>query len=239
MPRSGKIRQFLDGLQVADLRAIHREFAPGVMAYEKDSDQDAFILRLRRSLKGAIERGDTTFSDLVEFAVRDAETRDRRHNTTIIENTLANLVFSRSLLYDSSKSVREQWICGEAFQALRMAFGEHSHTTVRVEHYFKRSRVDICVTYENPQTGTTYHYPIEVKRASETGNIKKLPRQLDKYRARIKPKPGKIYVFVVADVDKSLKRKVVRDTLNGARRRHDTKVIVKKNSDVRRALSNQ
>ena len=240
MPRIGKIRQFLDGLCVADLRAIRREFAPQVIPYGKDgSDKDALIRRLRRSLKGSISRTDLSLSDLVGFAIRDAKTRDRRNNTTIIEETLENIVFSRYLFYKRSKNIRERWICGETFQSLRMAFSDHPHTTVCVEQSFGRLRVDVCVTARDPENGSVSHYPIEVKRTSKTQNIKPLPRQLDNYRKCIKPRPAKIYVFVVADTEGSLQRTIVQDKLNGARRRKDTKVIVKEHSDVQRDLSSR
>jgi hypothetical protein len=236
MPRAGKIRQFLDALRVSDLRAVHRRFTPRVKSYESDSDRNAFVRRLRRSLKRSIDSNELSFADLVSFIVTDAEARDRRNNTTIIKKTLQNLSFSRHLMHKDASNVRERWICGETFQALRIAFENRPHATVELEKKFGRCSADICVTVGKPGSESVYHYPIEVKRASQTGNVKQLPGQLDKYRKYVRPKTQHIYVLAVGEVEGVLNRRIVSNVLNGARRRKDTTVIVKKRSSIRSPL---
>jgi len=233
MPAATKLRLFLNGLTVGDLRAVRRRFAQDIEPYSKRRDKKKFVDSLWSSISGAIDRDELSFDEFTRFVVRDAKTRDRRNNTTIIEATLENIVFSRHLMRGNARNVRENWICGEVFQALRIAFDKRDDTKVTLERQFQKCPVDVCVTVGSSHTSSVKHYPIEVKRASEIKSMRRLPRQLDKYRKYVSPGPEKIYVLAVSEVSGSLNKKPVRYILNGARRRTDTKVIEKKSSCIR------
>ena len=232
MPPASKLRLFLNALTVRDLRAVRRKFAPKIEPYSKRGDKGKFVDSLRSSISGALDKGKLSFEDVTRFVVQDAKSRDRRNNTTIIEDTLEHLTFSGHLMHKNAQNVRESWICGEVFQALRIAFDERTDAKVTLERRFQQCSVDICVSIEGSNGSPTKHYPIEVKRASERKSMRRLSRQLDDYRRYVNPGPEKIYVLAVSEVRDCLNRKTVRDILNGAKRRKDTRVIEKQASCI-------
>lgn len=226
MPRAGPLKQILRGLTVAELRSLRRTHCPRVTEYE--GDKDAFVDRLRNSLKRSIDEGDLTYEDIVAFLRDEFESDGPKRTTTRIRHTLEDLRISPCAGYKDSKAVRERWICSELYQALRYELADRPYD-VRQEVSFGRSSVDLLVSHEREDRT----YLIEAKLAGSYGSRERLLSQLRKYRKRV-PHLHRSFVLVVAERERDLpeNKDSVRHVVREAENEPNTDVIVKPPTDL-------
>lgn len=178
MSNPSALKQVLRSLDVEDLQAIRREHAERVSSgYNREN----LIQRLWDSLNGRI-----SVSKLMETALAEVQ-KDRRQHLTRIKHALERLVFSEHVTGGDASRARENWMCSEAFQALRYELGNATGKTdyfIELEKGSGQEGVDLCVTYDDGE-GRPMRYLIEAKRARNRSGMRGLSNQLSGYEETI------------------------------------------------------
>ncbi|OAQ51059.1 hypothetical protein HTG_19181 [Natrinema mahii] len=221
MPRAGPLKQLLRGLTVAELRSLRRTHCPQVTEY--GGDKDAFVDRLRNSLKRSIDDGNLTYEDLVAFLRSEFESNGPERATTCIRHTLQNLSVSPCAGYKDSRAVRERWICSELYQALHYELADLPYE-VQQEVSFSRSSVDLLVSHNHEDR----NYLIEAKLAGNYNSRERLLSQLRKYRKKV-PYLRRSFVLMVAERERDLpsNKASVDHAIQEAETEPKTEVVVK------------
>lgn len=222
MPRAGPLTQILRTLTVSELRSLRRTHAPRVREY--NGNKGEFIQRLRNSLKRSIDEGELTYADLMEFMREEFEQNGPQRATTRIRQTLNDLVISPNAGRADTTSVREGWICSEAYQVLRYTFEDLPYR-IEQERGFGRNSVDLLVTHEREQR----NYVIEAKLAGSYSSRERLLSQLRRYRKKV-PHLRRTYVLMVAETERDLpeNKGSVAHAIEEAEDEPDTEVILKR-----------
>ena len=222
MSNAGPVRQILRTLDISTLRRVRARLAPGVQEYA--GQKNAFVTRLRNSIAGS---GPDVCERLTNVILEIQDT-DYRRPTTRIRDALTNLVVSSNATRKTSKSVREYWICSEAFQALRYEFRDQPFE-IRQEVSVGNGSADLFVSHKERNA----NYVIEAKLHGKD-TIKKLPSQLRRYEDHVKYR-RKTYVFVIVWHKRSLPEEKwsVRSVIDEVEDRERTEVIVKRPGEIR------
>ncbi|WP_135824627.1 hypothetical protein [Halorussus ruber] len=227
MPRAGALKQILRSLTVAELRSVRREYCPRVTEY--DGDKSAFVERIRRSLKRSMDDGECSYGDLVE-TIRDELSSDGPERvTTRIRHVLNEVEISSNAGRESSRSVREGWICSEIFQGLRYRLADRPYE-IEQEATFGRSSVDLLVSHVREDR----QYVVEVKLAGSYSSRERLLSQLRKYRKKV-PNLKRSFVLMVAERERDLpeNKESVAHVVTEAEGEPKTEVVLKPPSDLR------
>lgn len=226
MPRAGPLKQILRSLTVAELRSLRRTRCPRVSEY--DGDKDAFVDRLRNSLKRSIDDGEFTYEELVEFLRDEFGSDGPERATTRIRHAIDQLEISPCAGYRDSRAVRERWVCSELFQALRYELEELPYD-IQQEASFGRSSVDLLVSHEREHR----NYLVEAKLAGNYSSRERLLSQLRKYRKKV-PYLRRSFVLLVAERERDLpeNKESVRHAVREAEDEPKTDVIVKPPDDL-------
>jgi len=221
MPRASPLTQILRTLTVAELRSLRRTHAPQVSEY--DGDKNAFVRRLRNSLKRSIDGDQLTYEDLMEFIRDELEQDGPQRVTTRIRHSLKKLVISPNAGRADTTAVREGWICSETFQVLRHRFQGLPYI-IKQEPTFGRSSIDLLVTHERKNR----NYIIEVKLSGNYSSRERLLSQLRRYRKKV-PHLRRTYVLMVAENERDLpeNKGSVAHAVEEAQNEPDTEVIIK------------
>lgn len=227
MPRAGALKQILRSLTVSELQAVRRTHCPRVTEY--DGDKSAFVERLRRSLKRSMDEGEYSYEDLVETIREELDDDGPERVTTRIRHSLAGIEISANAGHESSRSVRERWICSELFQSLHYQLEDQPYE-VEQEANFGRSSVDLLVSHVREDR----QYAIEVKLAGSYSSRERLLSQLRKYRKKI-PNLRRTFVFMVAERERDLpeNKESVKHVIEEAENEPRTEVVVKPPRDLR------
>lgn len=227
MPRAGPLKQILRGLTVSELRAVRRAHCPRVTEY--DGDKSAFVERLRRSLKRSMDERECSYEELIETIREELDDDGPERVTTRIRHTLNGMEISANAGHDSSRSVREQWICSELFQALQYQLADQPYE-VEQEAKFGRSSVDLLVSHIREDR----QYVVEIKLAGSYGSRERLLSQLRKYRKKV-PNLRRTFVFMVSEHERDLpaNKESVEHVIEEAENEPRTEVVVKPPEDLR------
>lgn len=197
MPHAGPLKQILRGLTLEELRAVRQEFCPRLSGYnEREGGKEEFVDALRRSLDRSMEKGEVNYEVLMRFIRKELDS-DGRRVTTHIKDVLETVVFSSNLGSDAGSRVREDWMCGEIFQALRMKLVDKEYT-VKVSQNFGGTEVDILIIHPERRS-----YAIEVKRLENLSNAEKALSQVRRYKRNV-PNLRQTYVALVAESERRL-----------------------------------
>lgn len=221
MPQAGPLTQILRTLTVQELRSFRRAHASRISEYS--GDKQAFIRRLRNSLKRSMEDGEFSYAELMAFIREEFEQNGPQRVTTRIRQTLTELVISPSAGHADTTAVRESWICSEAYQALRCAFRDHPYR-IDQEVSFGRSSVDLLVTHNRDDR----NYVIEAKLAGSYSSRERLLSQIRRYRKKV-PYLKRLYVLMVAERPRDLpeNKSSVAHVVDEAEEEPKTEVLIK------------
>ncbi|MFC7082286.1 hypothetical protein [Halorussus caseinilyticus] len=227
MPRAGALKQILRSLTVAELRSVRRAHCPRVTEY--DGDKSAFVERIRRSLKRAMDDGECSYEALVETIREEFDDDGPQRVTTRLRHVLNGVEISANAGHENSSSVREAWICSELFQGLQYRLADQPYA-VEQEAKFGRSSVDLLVSHEREDR----QYVIEVKPAGSYSSRERLLSQLRKYRKKV-PDLRRTFVLMVAERERDLpeNKESVAHVVTEAEDEPQTEVVVKPPSELR------
>jgi hypothetical protein len=222
MSNAGPVRQILRALDISTLRRVRARLAPGVQEYAGQKNE--FVTRLRNSIAGS---GPDVCERLTNVILEIQDT-DYRRPTTRIRDALTNLVVSSNATRKTSKSVREYWICSEAFQALRYEFQDQPFE-IRQEESVGQGAADLFLRKENGNA----NYVIEAKLAGSSGRDR-LPAQLRRYEDLVSYRK-RTFVLLVVEHKRSLpeRKRSVRALIDEVEDRERTEVIVKRPGEIR------
>lgn len=227
MPHAGPLKQLLRALSVAELRAIRREFCPQVTQY--NGDKDAFINRVRNSLKRSIDKGDVSYQEVMEVVKSEISVQGPKTISGRIENVLEEIEISSNAGHENKSSVREEWICSEIFQGLRYQL--HSKpVAIEQEASFGPNRVDLLISH----TKKKQNFIIELKLASNHAGRDRLLTQIRRYRKNV---PYLQWAFVVLIVKQRrnlpANKNSVSEVIDELSNEPKTKVVIKPPDDLR------
>lgn len=227
MPRAGPLKQLLRALSVAELRAIRREFCPQVTQY--NGDKDAFINRVRNSLKRSIDKGDVSYQEVMEVVRTEISEQGPKTISGRIKQILDEIEISSNAGHENKSSVREEWICSEIFQGLRYQL-QTKPVAIEQEASFGTNRVDLLISH----TKKKQNFIIELKLAGNYAGRKRLLTQLRRYRKNV---PYLQWAFVVLIVEKRrdlpTNKKSINHVVEELSNEPKTKVVIKPPDDLR------
>lgn len=223
MPRAGPLKQMLRALNVAELRAIRREYCPRVRPYPEQDGKTAFVDSLRNSLKRSMDDGDLSYEELMDFVQKELTDDTPQRITTKVRNVLDEIEFSPNSQEAGSKSMREKWYSSEIYQALQYELADTPYE-VRQEESFGRNRVDLFIDHRNKDRC----YAIEIKLANNTNGRERLPTQVSKYRHKI-PHLRRIFACLIINRARNMpeNKDAVQHVVNEVNDKDRAEIIVK------------
>lgn len=219
MSSPGALTGILRSQTRPDLDSINRELCDGRI--KKSGGKEAYIQRLRRSLKNSIETGTITWDEFVE----ELQAGNEAYTKTKIRHQIEEMVFSKTASYKDGTEALEHYITAEVFQALRLRF-EGTNVTVQDEKYHNKdvNRPDITVVDEADQ------YIVEIKTSSKKA-LDTLSDQMRKYQRA----DGFRWLFIVyvttkprMTLEQNTKRKRMFDGFSG---HYDNFKLIEKSPD--------